>query len=168
MVASGGGASETTVPAIGSSSGTDVPLHEFVLVSLGSLDDRLSLAISELDRRVEQHFDLNDKALESALLSAKEAVAAALTAAKEAVDKAEAAASKRFEATNEFRGQLSDQANTFMPRLEAEQRLGQLRDLIDDVKGTRSEGVKAVWGYLVGALGVAVALVSILVPILSK
>jgi len=39
-------------------------------------------------------------------------------AAKEAVTKAEVSAEKRFESVNEFRGQLSDQATTFVTRTE--------------------------------------------------
>ncbi len=55
------------------------------------------------------------------------AVDAAFASAKEAVLKAEAAAQARFEAVNEFRGQLADQAGTFIPRNEAEQRLEAMR-----------------------------------------
>lgn len=48
----------------------------------------------------------------------EQAVQAALAAAEKAVVKAELAADKRFESVNEFRGQLTDQANTFISRLE--------------------------------------------------
>lgn len=46
------------------------------------------------------------------------AVAAALVSAEKAVDKAEAATGNRFEAVNEFRAQLADQASRFLPRVE--------------------------------------------------
>jgi hypothetical protein len=58
------------------------------------------------------------------------AVTAALNAAKEAVVKAETAANKRFEAQNEFRDQLRDQAATFMPRTEADIRFTNLAEQI--------------------------------------
>lgn len=120
MVSEGGGASDTTVPAKGSSSGTDVAIRDYI-DSMRNADrhtnnqmfTRLHSEIVALEKLTDQKFDLNDKALIAALLAAKEAVDKALTAAKEAVDKAELAASKRFEATNEFRGQLADQAVTF-------------------------------------------------------
>jgi phosphopantetheinyl transferase (holo-ACP synthase) len=114
-----GGASQSTEVARGSSTGTDV-----------SLRDHFALAIEELDKRVDQRFEQNDKALQAALLAAKEAVAAALTAAKEAVDKAETAASKRFDSTNEFRGQLADQAAHFMSREVADTQFRELRSLV--------------------------------------
>jgi hypothetical protein len=80
------------------------------------------------DLRYQQRYDAQNKALDAALLAAEKAVQTALLAAKDAVDKAERAAEKRFESVNEFRAQLSDQAATFMPRLETEQRIGQLAD----------------------------------------
>jgi hypothetical protein len=73
-----------------------------------------------------QRFGDQDKAVQAALVSQEKAVAAALDAAQRAVIKAEIAQEKRNEATNEFRGQLSDQAATLMPRAEAEQRLSAL------------------------------------------
>ncbi len=48
----------------------------------------------------------------------EQAVQAALAAAEKAVVKAELASDKRFESVNEFRAQLSDQANTFISRVE--------------------------------------------------
>lgn len=55
------------------------------------------------------------------------AVQAALNAAEKAVTKAENASEKRFDAVNEFRAQLADQAATFMPRSEAELQFSNLR-----------------------------------------
>lgn len=110
----GGGASDTTEPARGSSSGTDVPLRDYLDDKIAGHAVEAARQIDDLEKRVAQQFELNDKALQAALIAQEKAVAAALTAAKEAVDKAEFAASKRFEATNEFRGQLADQAQTFV------------------------------------------------------
>ncbi len=110
--------------------------------------------LAEMDRRYEQRFE-----------SGQEAVKAALNAAKEAVGKAEYAAEKRFDSVNEFRGQLSDQAATFMPRLEAEQRIAQLAEKIADMSSRqdvsigRSGGFTAGFGYLVAAIGAATAIV---------
>jgi hypothetical protein len=44
----------------------------------------------------------------------------AFASSDRAITKAEVATEKRFEGVNEFRAQLTDQANTFMPRAEAE------------------------------------------------
>ncbi len=126
---------------------SDIPLKEYV-----------EALMAERDRRVEQRFSDQERA-----------VNAALAAAEKAVNKAEVAAEKRFEATNEFRAQLSDQATTFMPRREAEQQIDQLSERVGelwsraDLTQGRSGGINAGWAYLAGAVGVAggiIALVS--------
>lgn len=63
---------------------------------------------------------LNDLAhmLDERRLYQERAVETALSAAKEAVSKAEVATEKRFDAVNEFRGQMADQAAMFLPREE--------------------------------------------------
>lgn len=65
------------------------------------------------DLRYQQRFDAQQGALLAALMAQEKAVSAALVAAEKAVIKAENASEKRFEAVNEFRGQLTDQALTF-------------------------------------------------------
>lgn len=98
------------------------------------IDDALkhqAVLLGEYDRRVYQRFEDSDKAVQ-----------AALQAAEKAVGKAEIAQEKRNETTNEFRGQLADQAATLMPRREAELRLEDLRkngeDLKDDLGDLRT------------------------------
>jgi hypothetical protein len=80
-----------------------------------------------LDRR----FDDSDKAIQ-----------AALQAAKEAVGKAEVATEKRFDAVNEFRGQLADQAATLLTRTEYDTNHKALEDKISDITDriNRNEG----------------------------
>lgn len=63
-------------------------------------------------------FVAQQTAMKTAFDAADKAVQAALAAAKEAAAKAESAAKDRFAAVNEFRGQLSDQATTFLSRVE--------------------------------------------------
>jgi hypothetical protein len=84
--------------------------------------------IGEHDRRYEQRFLAQESAVQAALVAQEKAVNAALIAADRAVAKAEQAQERRNEATNEFRGQLADQAATLMPRREAEQSIATLRD----------------------------------------
>jgi 23S rRNA pseudoU1915 N3-methylase RlmH len=88
------------------------------------LDERYATQVKAVDAA----FAAQQLATHAALAAAERAVATALLSAEKAVDKAEAAANKRFEGVNEFRGQLSDQANTFMPRSEAEQRINALAE----------------------------------------
>jgi vacuolar-type H+-ATPase subunit H len=129
---------------------------------------------------IDQRFTDSDKAVQAALQGADKAVQAALQAAKEAVTKAETAAEKRFDSTNEFRGQLADQANTFMPRAEAEIRLTNLAesqatavatltssiqkntDSISSSGGGKAENNRLTAMYVslgVGGLGVVTAIV---------
>lgn len=53
-------------------------------------------------------------------IAAEKTVVAMYKAQDDAIAKAEAANKDRFESVNEFRGQLSDQTRTFMPRAEVE------------------------------------------------
>lgn len=80
-----------------------------------------------------------------------------------------ASADKRLDGMNEFRQTLSDQAALFMPRTEAEQRMEQTRERLTAVERFvnqttgRSSGRESSWGYIVGALGIFIAVASIAV-----
>jgi len=132
--------------------------------TLETLRIHLSSTLAETDKRNEQRFQAQEKA-----------VMAALVAAEKAVAKAEIAAEKRFDAVNEFRGQLTDQAATFMPRLESEHRHSQAAEKIADLEQRLTEnlasvnsrldltsgkntGYSTVWAILVSAAVIAVAL----------
>lgn len=110
-----------------------------------SLREHIMTLLGEMDRRIEGALAAQDKAVQIAMVASEKAVV-----------KAEIAAEKRFESVNEFRGQLSDQAATFMPRAEAEQRMGALAEKITDLTGSSRAGANALWGYLVGAFGIIV------------
>jgi hypothetical protein len=90
-------------------------------------DERLSV---ERDRRLDQRMDGADKAVAAALAAAEKAVSAALIASEKAVEKAEQAQKVVNEGQNEFRGSLRDQAEKFMPRIEAESVFRELRALL--------------------------------------
>lgn len=107
--------------------------------------------LNEMDRRFEAGLAAQDKAVQIAMIASEKAVV-----------KAEVAAEKRFEATNEFRGQLADQALTFMPRVEAEQRIGALAEKLDDMKGSSKGGIRDAMAWLAAFGGLAVAVVSII------
>lgn len=109
-------------------------------------------------------FAAQQKAMETAFIAADKAVQAALQAAKEAVNKAEVAAEKRFESVNEFRGQLADQANTFMPRTEVAAAQQRNSERIDDISKRleRAEGNRT---GMLAAVGISVSLAAILVTI---
>jgi hypothetical protein len=115
-----------------------------------SLREHIMALLAEMDRRFDAAIAAQDKAVQIAMIASEKAVV-----------KAEIAAEKRFESVNEFRGQLADQAATFMPRAEAEQRMSALGEKLDDLKGSSRAGAHTLWGYLVGAVGVVAAIVAL-------
>lgn len=129
--------------------------------------------MSDKDRRDEQRFEAQQQAVRDALVAQEKAVNAALLAAQQAVTKAEMAAEKRFDSVNEFRATLSDQANMLMPRSEAtvllaaqDQRLTVVEKRTQEDRA-RSRGVGDAWGYLVAAVGLAGAVVAVVVAVNS-
>lgn len=95
------------------------------------------------------------------------AVKAAIDAAEKAVAKAELATEKRFESVNEFRAQLTDQAATFVSRIEAQseqrrltEKLTELTRRVDKTEG-HGAGISAAWVYALGAIAAIGTLVSI-------
>jgi hypothetical protein len=107
-------------------------LRAHVLALVAEADRRYVELRTADDLRYQQRFDAQEKAVRDALAAAKEAVTAALTAADRAVIKAEDAATKRFDAVNEFRGQLADQAAGFMPRAEYTVQHRAMMEKLDD------------------------------------
>lgn len=108
--------------------------------------------IESLKEYIDRRFEDSDKAVQ-----------AALQAAKEAVGKAEVATEKRFDAVNEFRQQLSDQTNTFIPRLEydaqhknLDDKLAALTDRINTNQGA-IQGSTATKNQLYTAASLAAA-----------
>ncbi len=94
-----------------------------------------------------------------------------------AVKKAEAATERRFEAVNEFRGQLADQTRTFLPRETFDTTLSQWQEWRTDVDADRAtlrgrtSGINASIGALVLAAGFVatfLGIVVILANVLTK
>ena len=106
-------------------------LHQHLAVQLSDLRAMLRERYETQTKAVDAAFAAQQTAMKTALDAASAAVAVALGAAEKAVGKAENAAEKRFESINEFRGQLSDQASSFIARTEAEARLQALAEKID-------------------------------------
>ncbi len=132
-------------------------LHSHLWRSVGDLDQRVQVQFTAHALRLQDLRDMlqeryatqtmagdaaflaQQTAMQTALTAAETAVSKALESAEKAVVKAETAAEKRFESVNEFRAQLTDQASTFMPRTEAEQRVGVVSDRIDAVAAELSK-----------------------------
>lgn len=88
----------------------------------------------------------------------QQAIAAALASVKEAIQKAENATERRFDSVNEFRQTLTDQAGTFATR-------DQVETLKEDLNRRQGAAlfVSRTWGYIVGVVGVAAAVIAVVV-----
>lgn len=111
--------------------------------------------------------------LDAQLAAQQEATKIAMANADKATTKAETAAEKRFESMNEFREQLADQAQTFMPRRESEARheqsgekIAAVQSRVDRTEG-RSTGVSSSWGILVGVVSVIGTVIAATIAILA-
>jgi hypothetical protein len=125
--------------------------------TIATLREHILALIVEKDLRDQQRFEAQSSA-----------IAAALLAAEKAVTKAEVATERRFEGVNEFRQALSDQTASFITRVEWEaqrkaedERVRTLSARVDRTEG-RTGGVTGLWGYLVAAAAVIVAVVSLI------
>lgn len=83
----------------------------------------VEVALTQVEQRIQATQDLATEKVNSVR---REALAA-LAASEKAITKSELANATRFEAVNEFRGQLNDQATTFMPREVADSQIGEIR-----------------------------------------
>jgi hypothetical protein len=85
------------------------------------------------------------------------------------VAKAEIATEKRFDAVNEFRAALNDNARLLMPRLEAERAYAALGEKIDELRvrfaaaEARTKGVVTGYGWLVSAVSVVVSVITLII-----
>jgi exonuclease VII large subunit len=110
---------------------TTETLRQHVLGLIAAHEMRSYERLKDMDLRYQQRFDAQQQALDAALQAVKEATKADLDAAKEAVNKAEKANERRFDAVNEFRAQLADQAASFLTRREAEARFDALMEKLE-------------------------------------
>ncbi len=83
------------------------------------LREFLERLLDERDRQYDARFRAADLAMQAAVSAQREAVALAFVANEKAIVKSEEAQRAYNERSNEFRGQLDDQAKMLMPRSEA-------------------------------------------------
>lgn len=137
-------------------------VREALSQQISAADAALAQHIGEQIRQVRQVIELNGRAVD-----------AAFAASEKAILKAETAAERRFESVNEFRAQLADQTQTFMPREVAEAKIGDLAKKIDDlgkranIDAGRASGVTASVGMMVAAAGILISLVVVAANLLT-
>lgn len=103
---------------------------------------------------VRELMDERDHRYEDRFVAMDEKTSLALAGSEKAVSKAEAATEKRFDAVNEFRSALGDQASLQMPRKEADAKFVAFEDKINTMKDSFSKeiaGLKESRSESVGA-----------------
>ncbi len=86
--------------------------------NIDTLKEYVSALINSNDRRYQESFAAAKEAVAAALAAQKELTNAAFASSEKAITKAEEAQRDYNVRSNEFRGQLDDQAKTLMPRTE--------------------------------------------------
>jgi hypothetical protein len=129
-----------------------------------TLHEHLQQQLDDSRRLLDERYATQTKALDAAFAAADKAVQTALLSAEKAVAKAETAAERRFEAVNEFRGQLADQATTFMPRTEADVRL----TAMDEKVSRNTEDIASLQGRALALAGIGALTGGALVAIISR
>jgi len=96
--------------------------------------NRLEELMNERDKRYEERHIADVQAVQAALVSADKQVTTAFSASEKAVNKSEEAQKDYNIRSNEFRGQLDDQAKTLMPRIEAIGKFDAIEKRLEETK----------------------------------
>lgn len=134
---------------------------------LAVVDEKYYKLLEAAEAKNNQRFLDQQKAVDAALAAAEKAVKAALDAAQKAVDKAETQEREWRKGSNEWREAMEDREVKFLPRAEYKTGSEGLLDRLTIVERRQiasessSAGVKAAWGYLVGAVGFLIGLVTL-------
>jgi hypothetical protein len=114
----------------------DLKIHRPVSPELfASIREYLERIIDERDRLYDVRFKAAETAVSAALLAQEKQTSAAFLASEKAIVKAEDAQREYNVRSNEFRGQLDDQAKLLMPRTEASVATRALDDKLGIMKG---------------------------------
>lgn len=98
------------------------------------LREEYKTLMNERDRRYEDRFKAQEAAVAAALVSQERMTTNAFASSEKAIQKAETSQTIYNERSNEFRGQLADQAKTLIPRTEAENHFQGYDEKLEDLK----------------------------------
>lgn len=126
--------------------------------------EHLERIINERHQLYTALFDASQTAVTAALAAQKELTQAAFQSSEKAIVKAENAQSSYNTTHNDLSRKMDAQYEHMMPRHEAHALLDALKDKVTALEKTlaagsgKSAGLSAGWGYLVGAVGIGLAL----------
>lgn len=139
---------------------------ETILAHLNSKIDSLRELLDERDSRYNERNASSEKAITAALTAVKENTSSSFAASEKAIVKAEDAQREYNIRSNEFRGQLDDQAKTLMPRPEAltmfkaaDDKFSSLKAEVQAIREAASNrigndtGKAAVWATIAALVG---------------
>lgn len=132
----------------------------------------------ERDVRYQKQFEASEKAVFAALAAQEKLTTGAFSASERAIEKAEAAQKDYNLRSNEFRGQLDDQAKLLMSRTEclskfesfdarhSDMRAHYDKEIADlresrSVGSGRSAGISASWAFLIALVGAAGGIIAL-------
>jgi molecular chaperone GrpE (heat shock protein) len=153
-------------------------------IESGVISASLSKDVARLEKLMEIRFEAEGKAVYMALEAQRELNGVISKASDKAIDKAETAQRDYNQRSNEFRGQLDDQAKTLMPRTESAamfkafeeklqahqsanektidailQSIASLREARSGSEG-RTKGIDSGLGWVIGGIGILAAVLS--------
>jgi hypothetical protein len=156
-----------------------VSIRDYFLALMEERDRLYDTRFKASETAMNAQFKASETAVNAALAAQEKAVAAAFLASEKAIVKAEDAQRDYNIRSNEFRGQLDDQAKTLMPRMEAstlfksyEEKLDRLTD---DIKSLRDFRMASSGAQIRGSevnqtsqwlIGVAIVVVLALIQII--
>ncbi len=115
--------------------------------------------------------DERDKRYQERDIANKEALKAAFNSSERAAEKTEMALKEYKTASNEWRDTVKDLVSKMITRPDVERELKQMEARIAELRESRSEtggqksGIKEGWGYAVGAVGLILIVISIMMYI---
>ncbi len=111
--------------------------------------DALRELVDERDRLYKERDDSRRTAVDAALTAAKEKTTDAFIASEKAIVKAEDAQREYNARSNEFRGQLDDQAKTLMPRFESDAKFAAIENKLETYRNERQSQSNFNWSQIV-------------------
>ena len=148
--------------------------------NIDTLKEYFTSLINTNDRRYGESFAAAKEAVAAALAAQKELTNAAFASSEKAIVKAEDAQRDYNVRSNEFRGQLDDQAQTLMPRTETNVLIQGINEKVADHSKiveiltsritaieSRGDGKTQMWHYVVAGVGLLLSIAGLISFVLS-
>lgn len=141
--------------------------------SIDTALEHLLAVIATHDKRYAQRFDAAEKAVADALIAQEKLTRASFAASEKAIEKSDINAEKWRANANEWRAAMMDREARFAARTETEAEFRALRSEISSLKESRSTdkgrsaGGAAMWGYVLGGVGLILTIIAVAVSALK-